>query len=185
MKAIFDALLNNGEIEQPLLKLLITHSSKIAINLLQKKFNYDFHKFLSRGLTLQDLATDAIAPLFIKGKSGELPIRKALQNWDKEITDEASAYYFLSKIISNRIEQEIAKKLKEADPFFGKILRSINHLVETNRINKSSWFGVVYLIEKGQNEITQKPIEPEFIENLPANMFVGTNEKIIIEETSK
>lgn len=179
MKTILEALLNNSEIEQPQLKLLFICSSKIAINLLQKKFNHDFYKFSSHGLTIQDIAIDSTAPLFIKDKSGELPIRKALLSWDKVITDDVSAYYFLSKIIGNRIEQEIAKKLKEADPFFGKILRSVNHLVETNRINKASWFGVAYLIEKEQDEITQKPTEPEFIESLPAKLFIGSNEKII------
>jgi len=147
--------------------------------LLNKKYQTDFSNLLYLGLTFQDFAIDAVTPLFIQDKSGELPIRKALLSWDKEINDEASAYYFLSKIIGNRIEQEIARKLKEADPFFGKILRSVNHLVETNRINKVSWFGVAYLIEKGQNEITQKPIEPEFIESLPAKLFIDANEKII------
>ncbi len=161
------------------LNLLINQTVKIAVSLLSKNYKYEVNKFSVLQISLADLATDAITPLFIKDKSGELPIRKALLSWDKEISDESSAYYFLSKIISNRIEQEIAKKLKEADPFFGKILRSINHLVETNRIKKTSWFGVIHLIEEGQNEITQKPIETEFIENLTANMFVGTNEKII------
>lgn len=158
---------------------LIYFCSNIALRILRNKFQSNIGQFPQQVLTIQDLATDAITPLFIKDKSGELPIRKALLNWDKEINDEAAAFFFLSQIIGIRVEQEISKKLKEVDPFFGKILRSINHLVETNKIKKVSWFGVVYLVEKGQYEITQKPIEPEFIENLPALMFVGTNEKII------
>lgn len=158
---------------------LISSCSNIALIFLSKKIHHEYHKFLQQGLTLQDIAADAITPLFIEDKSGELPLRKALLNWDKEIADEASAYYFLSKIIGTRIEQEHAKKLKEADPFFGKILRSFNHLVETNKIKKVSWFGVVYLVEVEQTGITQKPLDAEFIENLPASMFVCTNEKIV------
>ncbi len=161
------------------LNQIICQSSKIASGVLRKRYENDFNSFSNQGLPLQDLAIDSIVPLFVKDKSGELPLRKALLSWDKEIIDEASAYYFLSKIIGNRVEQEIAKKLKEADPFFGKILRSINHLVETNRIKKTNWFGVVYIVENEEKEITQKPVEPEFIESLPAQLFIGSNEKII------
>jgi hypothetical protein len=67
---------------------LISSCSNIALCFLSKKFQYDFLIFFHQGFTFQDLATDAITPLFIKNKSGELPIRKALLNWDKEITDE-------------------------------------------------------------------------------------------------
>lgn len=158
---------------------LVSLCSKVAFIVLYKRVN-DGSQFLINNVSnLKDVAIDAIVPLFIANKCGELPLRNVLLNWDKEINDEASAYYFLHKIICNRIEQEQAKRLKEADPFFGKILRSINHLVESNRINKASWFGILYLIEKDYSRLTQKPIEPEFIENLPSNLFVGTNEKIV------
>lgn len=181
MKNVLEILLNSLELTQSQLIILVNYSSKIAISLLSNKFKNEIIKFFYSQTPIHDLAIDAIAPLFIQDKHGELPIRKSLLSWDKEITDEASAYYFLSKIISHRIEQEFAKKLKEADPFFGKILRSINHLVETNRINKANWFGVAYILEKDQKEITQKPIEAEFIESLPAKLFIGPNEKIITQ----
>ncbi len=158
---------------------LIKNSLKICTAILSKRYYNYYPNFFNGDFSISDFAIDSISPLFIKDKSGELPIRRALQNWDKEITDEVAAYFFLSQIIGSRIEQEISKKLKEADPFFGKILRSINHLVETNKIKKVSWFGVVYLVEVEQTGITQKPLEAEFIENLPASMFVCTNEKIV------
>lgn len=179
MKNVLKIFLNSSELTHSQLITLVNYSSKIALSLLSSKFKNEIVKFFYSQITIQDFAIDSITPLFIKDKSGELPIRKALLNWDKEINDEASAYYFLSKIIGNRIEQEIAKKLKEADPFFGKILRSINHLVETSRINKASWFGVIYLLEKENNEITHKPLEPELIESLPAKLFLGSNETTI------
>ncbi len=158
---------------------LINAASRIALNLLNKGSGFSHSNFSSSETSLSDLATDSITPLFIRNKSGELPIRKALLNWDKQIIDEASANYFLYKIISSRIEQETAKKLKEADPFFGKILRSFNHLVDTGRINKVSWFGISYLTPADCIEITQKPITLEELENFPSEYFQGTNEKII------
>lgn len=174
LKRIIDNSTNVNDIY-----FLIRCCLKISFSLLAKNFQTETSKFFYSQTTIQDLAIDTITPLFIKDKFGELPIRKALINWDKEIVDDASANYFLYKIISKRIEQELAKKLKEADPFFGKILRSINHLVETNRINKSSWFGVVYILEKDVKEINQKPAESEFIDSIPIKLFIGTNEKII------
>jgi hypothetical protein len=172
-------ILKSGNELDKYLKELIGSCSKTASFLLNKKNVSGLDVGIANYHGLQNLCADVIAELFIKDTSAEFPIRKALMGWDKEITDEASAYYFLSKLIGNRIEQEIAKKLKEADPFFGKILRSINHLVETNRVNKTAWFSVAYLIENDCDTITQKPLEPEFIESLPANLFIGSNEKII------
>lgn len=156
---------------------LISFISKLALTLITKRNGLSFLNYSETSIS--DLASDSILPLFIADKSGELPIRKALLNWDKQIIDEASANYFLYKIINSRIEQETAKKLKEADPFFGKILRSFNHLVETNRINKTEWFGVSYLIPKGESKLNQKPIEPEQIEAFPSFLFQGSNEQII------
>lgn len=160
----------------PVLKALVGCCSKTALTIINKSYGGTFN---SNFLSPTDLATDSITPLFIKDKSGELPIRKTLFCWDKEIIDESSANYFLFKIVSKRVEQESAKKLKEADPFFGKILRSFNHLVESGRVNKASWFGVVYLTPKECTQISNKPIEPEQIELFPSELFQGTNEKII------
>ena len=180
MKAILDALLLNSELEQNQLKLLITHSAKIASAQLRIRYAGELNRFSYQGTPFQDISTDAIAPLFIKDKSGELPFRKALLNWDKEITDDASAYYFLSKIIGNRIDQEIAKKLREADPFFAKILRSINYVIEKKNYYKTSYFGSVYVVESKSTSINQKPPDADFIESLPNDLFHGSNEKILV-----
>lgn len=172
-------LLKNGGCTHDLTDSLVKLCTKTALSILSNSYKYELSRLSFLSITLSDLAVDSITPLFIKDKSGELPIRIALLNWNKEITDDASAYYFLNKIISNRIEQEIAKKLKEADPFFGKILRSINHLVDTNRIKKTTWFGIAYLIEPETESIKQKPIESEVLESFPSALFQGTNLNVI------
>ncbi len=159
-------------------KVLLNHSIKIALALLNRKSAY-YPKIFFEELSLHDFAVDALTLLFVKDKSGELPIIKSLKSWDKEINNEADAYFFLSQIISSRIEQEISKKLKEADPFFGKILRSINYVVEKNKYAKTTYFGVVHIIENSNKPITQKPPSAEFIEALPNFLLHGTNEKIV------
>lgn len=158
---------------------LISSCSKIALIFLSKRIPHERNKFFQQELTLQDLASDSITPLFIKDKSGVLPIRKALLSWDKEIVDDTSAFYFLTKIIGGRIEQEISKKLKEADPFFAKILRSINYVIEKKNYYKTTYFGMVHLLET-ESEINQKPPDAEFIEALPNNFFHDSNETILV-----
>ena len=178
LSEILSSLSNNSITDLEIHHLIIS-SSRIALIILNKGGGFTSWSFPSTETSLSDLAIDSITPLFIRTKSGELPLRKALLFWDKEINDEASANYFLYKIISSRIEQETAKKLKEADPFFGKILRSLNHLVDTGRINKLSWFGTVYLTPLNYTEISQTPINPEQMENLSSEFFQGSNERII------
>jgi hypothetical protein len=173
-------LLNENAFDPHEIRELIVHCSKIALTILHKRYENYLNHFAHQGITLQDIATDAIAPLFIKTKPNDvISLKRALDNWNQPINNEADANFFLFQIISSRIEQEITKKLKEADPFFGKILRSINHLVETNKIKKGSWFGISYIFDTQFDLVTQKPIEEELLEKLPSKMFVGSNDFII------
>lgn len=175
---ILSSLKGNSITDLEIHKLIIS-SSRIALSLLSKGVGFYPSSFLQDKISLTDIACDSVTPLFIRTKSGDLPIRKALLSWDKQIIDEASAHYFLYKIISGRIEQETSKKLKEADPFFGKILRSFKHLVDTGRINELSWFGIVYLTPVECTNVSQKLINPEQIENLPSELFQGASQSII------
>lgn len=171
------SLKNYSEKESEIRKL-IQITNKLALTIISKRD--DSSKFIYVGEnSFNDLATDSITPLFTQDRTGELPLRKALMKWDKEINDDASAYYFLYKIINSRIDQESTRKLKEADPIFAKILRSYSHLIETGRLNKAYWFGIPYLLPKNQFMIEQKPIDHEFLEKLPISYFQGTSEKII------
>ena len=107
---------NTYEISQNELKYIINLCSKIAVAILKKRFVSRCQYFLYQDLTFQDIASDAITPLFLKSNSKDsIPIRKSLQSWSEPIDSEESAYFFLSQIISSRIDQEISKKLKEAD----------------------------------------------------------------------
>lgn len=144
------------------------------INKNQKEFGINIPYVSSR-----ELAEDAITPLFLIDTDGQLPIRKSLLNWNKEINDEASARYFLFNIVQNRIVQESAKKLKESDPFFAKILRSINNLVERGKYKKLNWFGITYLVMPHIDQFNEKPVDPEFTEKLPSPLFQGSAESIV------
>ena len=167
---------SKGDLSPAIINTLVNRCVKIAMVVVNKNYGRTINRNF---LSYNDLALDSITSLFIKDSSGELPIRKSLLNWDREIADEISANYFLFKIVSCCVEQEIVNKLKEADPFFGKILRSINNCVETGKCNKASWFGTVYIIPVEHDTITQKPVDAELLENYPTSFFQGNSAKII------
>lgn len=161
----------------------INYLIKVCINLslalLRKRLDRETKLLALNSISLHDFAVDVTAPLFIKDKSGVLPIKKAALNWDRKLEDEPAIISFLMAILSKRIEQSTAKLLKETDPVFGKILRSFNHLVETGIICKGSWFGRIYLLPAGITEITGKPVDPDFLEKIPSGIFQGPSRNII------
>ncbi|MCL5030253.1 MAG: hypothetical protein M1480_14675 [Bacteroidetes bacterium] len=175
LKALYEKNLSYNE-----LHALIKVTIRLAEIIARSRYNYVFQRTVFHGITIQEIITDSITPLFIGSKTNEeIPLKKALLTWSQPLDSEESAYFFLSQIIGSRIEQEISKKLKETDPFFGKILRSINYVVEKNKYAKTTYFGVVHIIENSDRLITQKPPSAEFIEALPNSLLHGTNEKII------
>lgn len=95
---------------------IIKISTRLAEIITRSRYSNIFPRTVFHGITIQEIITDSITPLFTSALgSNDIPLRKALLNWDENIQNEESAYFFLSQIISNRIEQEISKKLKEAD----------------------------------------------------------------------
>lgn len=159
---------------------LVVYCIKVATTYLRSHHLSDCYKFANQGLTIEDLAFDAVTPLFTRQNSdSELPIIKALTKWSEPVDSDEAAYFFLSQLIGNRVEQEISKKLKESDPFFGKILRSINYTIEKRGYSKTSYFGVIHIVENDSVVITQLPPEPEFIESLQNDLFQLSNDKIV------
>lgn len=156
--------------------LIINYCVKQALLIIN---NNNFKFSLPKDLTSQDLANDAISSLFIPDKNYNLPIVNALNNWNEPINDEISAKYFLFKIINNRLEQELAKKLKEFDPFFGKILRSLNYVIEKNNYKKVNWFGISYITPSYLDNILSNPISPEFLDKLPNDFFNNKTDIVI------
>lgn len=165
---------------QPLRELII-YCVKVASIYLRSHHLSDCARFANQGLTLEDVAFDAVAPLFAKQNlESELPIIRALAKWSEPVHTDEAAYFFLSQLIGSRVEQEISKKLKEADPFFGKILRSINYTIEKRAYAKTSHFGIIHIVESSSVVINQLPPEPEFIESLQNDLFQFSNDKLVL-----
>jgi hypothetical protein len=161
------------------LKELIEYSSQTALQFLNKKYQFDRNKFLKLGYTFTDIAIDAITPLFIiNQKTNELGIVKSLKDWQRPIDTEDAAQYFINKIVVNRVEQELIRIYKDADPFFAKIHDSVSFIAEKEGYLKQTCFGTVYVCFENKDEKQLMPADQ--FERIPDSLFAGKIKSVII-----
>ncbi|HSP88445.1 MAG TPA: hypothetical protein VLN45_09955 [Ignavibacteriaceae bacterium] len=149
----------------------IEKSYKIALQYF-RSINKKVYKLLNYNEnTIEDLALDAIAPLFTKDGNFELPIKNSYNNWDPVIETEEELTFFLNKTVANRVEQHLTILFKESDPLFATIFSSVTYLIRKNRNAKTKYFGKIYIIESGLKKIEGKVITEEDFNLLPAAHF--------------
>jgi len=149
----------------------IEKSYKIAIQYLRLIHQRIYNVLNYNENTIEDLAIDAIASLFIKNGNDDLPIKKAFDNWQPPIKTEEELSFFLNKVVANRVEQHITQLLKEADPLFSTILSSVNYFIKKNGNAKTKYMGSIYIIESGLKKINGKIINQEAFDLIPASQF--------------
>jgi hypothetical protein len=158
---------------------------KIALSNL--RFNYKkIHQIASREeLSLEDLAIDSIASLFEKDESGSFHnLINPFNSWQPPIKSEEEALYFLDKLIQKRVEQHISFLLREADPFFSKLMDSVNYLIKKLNHKKVNYLGTVFIVYSAETEeIFGKTIPFEEFEKLPAKLF--TERKNLLQNIFK
>jgi hypothetical protein len=121
--------------------------------------------------SIEDIAIDAIAPLFLAVENNELQIKRIFRKWGNNVANDQDALYFLNRITSRRVSQHITRIIKDADPFFAKIYDSVNYLIKKECCKKQNYFGTVYIIDK---KINHTPISQEDFYNLPVAFFINT-----------
>jgi len=123
-------------------------------------------------LTLEELSIDAIAPLFLRDNFNEnISIRTSFDNWEPPINTDEDALFFLNKIVASRVEQHLALILREEDPFFSKILDSVNYIVKSQRFKKVQVLGKTYIIRDSYNIIDNFFIDHIEFEKIPTLLF--------------
>jgi len=127
---------------------------------------------MAEDLTLKEIAIDAIAPLFERNENGELTqIIKAFNNWTPKIETEEQAVFFLNRLVAKSIEKYASELLRQSDPFFSKILDSVNYLIDKNGYLKKFIIGTTYIVEN-ENIIKIGALpDREFISELPIELF--------------
>jgi hypothetical protein len=122
--------------------------------------------------TLEEISIEAIAPLFQNANyNNHFSIVDDIKNWNPPINSENESLFFLNKIISSRMEQHISLMLRESDPFFSKILDSVNYLIRTGDYKKVSYLGKVYITETGNSNINWIVITDDEFHKIPTYLF--------------
>ena len=145
---------------------------KIALSSL--RFNFKkIHKIIVRDeLSIDDISIDSITSLFKRDEDGKFSaITSAFNSWQPPIQTEEEALYFLNKLTQKRVEQHISLMLREADPFFSRLMDSVNYLIKKYDFNKINHFGTVYVVNSSCNEILSPTISAEDFKLLPYSLF--------------
>lgn len=156
------------------LKALIELSHLFAMQFLNHKYHRDREKFTTMGYSFSDISIEAITPLFIENKkANKLALIRSFKEWQSPIATEEQAQFFLNKLVVNRVEKELVRIYKEADPFFAKIHDSLSYICEKRGYHKKLFFGSVFIFNNFSQFENKKFIPADEFENLPGDLFSG------------
>ena len=153
------------------INFLISKSYRISNSFLQAKFKNNLKSLQNDILTIDDIAMTAIIPLFLKNEDGEMGIKSSISKWNDKLETESDCEFFLSRIIWRRVDQAVTKILKERDPFFEKILKTLNVCINTTELKKIRFFGTVLILENQFSKITKPVIDEDRFNLIPEKSF--------------
>lgn len=143
------------------------------------KYRYkNLHKiFLAEDLTLNEMAIDAIAPLFERDSEGVFTkIKVAFEKWQPPIDNEEQAQFFLNRLAAKSAEKYVSELLRDSDPFFSKILDQVNYQIEKGNYRKKQILGTTFIIENTEIQSIGSLPDTEFILSLPSDLFHQMND---------
>jgi hypothetical protein len=163
--------LNSYKLDRQELNFLIKKSYTISISFLKSKFKSNLYFLRDDVNSIEDIAMDSIVPLFVKNASGNLGICRAIEKWSDNLDTVDSAEYFLSRIIWRRVDQTVTNILRERDPIFTKILKSLNISIKNNEFKKLRYFGTVLVLQKSNSNIFGQIINEQHFNEIPEKYF--------------
>jgi hypothetical protein len=145
---------------------------KIALSQIRFKYKKVQRIILRDEISLEDIAIDSITSLFERDQMGCFKnILEPFNSWQPPIKTEEEALFFLTKLVQKRADQHISHLLRESDPLFSKLADSVNYLLKKYSYRKTSYFGTIFIINSGTENISGKTIPIEEFEKLPAKLF--------------
>lgn len=150
---------------------LIKYTYSIAKSILRNNFINKLYLQKKDFLTVEDVAMDSITQLFVKNSNNELGIKKTLLNWNDNIDSEADADYFIHKLVWSRIEQTITKIIKDRDPIFSKIHKTLSICINKFNYNKINHLGTIYIVQDNNTNIQGTVIDEKFFDSIPESIF--------------
>lgn len=172
--------LQRGLKETKEINLLAKYCLILSKAYLENKYFYYHHYDFSENYNFEEIALDAVVPLFQKHRTEDkLNIIKSFLSWRNPIKNEVQAEYFLHKLVSNRIEQHLTSVYKEIDPFYASILNYINFLIKRGGFNKLSYLGDKIIAQTEELINAGKIIDLSNFNNIPISIFLGKKESLI------
>lgn len=179
LSSTFDKL-SSGEINTREFNQLIEVAVKTSKGILLSKFRHKIFKGVNTNNELEDIAIDAVVPLFVKNGSGdEISLMKSLRNWKNPVKTESDAQYFFFKIIYSRVEQTVTLILKERDPIFSKIFTTLNTCISNNDFKKLNFLTTVYIVDSRVESLCTPLIQEEEFMHLDSKLFNAKQFKLI------
>jgi hypothetical protein len=128
---------------------------------------------------LEDIAVDSIVPLFTRNQGdGRYYIASQFESWVPVITTEEDARYFVIKIVSLSVTQKINTLLKEFDPFFSKILDSVNYFIKTQNYKKTNITSRIYITEQDFTLTRSVIIDRDLLFDSPVDLFISKKDML-------
>ena len=122
---------------------------------------------------LEDIAIDSIIPLVTESKEqNKMVLSIQFGTWEPEIKNEEEALFFLSKVISLSVNQQISSLLREYDPFFSKILDSLNYYIKSQNYYKKNFAGKLFVVEEYFDLSLIHFVEKEQLFSAPVELFI-------------
>ncbi len=170
LKIIFKKV-STSDLSRKEINYLIEISYRISISFLKTKFKNKIIFINDDERTLEDIAMRSIISLFTINTNGQIGIARSLEKWNDNLETEADCMYFLSRIVWRRVDQTIIKILKERDPIFEKILKTLNVCINNTELKKIRYFGTVLILETKNANFCKEIINEEDFNLLPEKLF--------------
>lgn len=169
----------NAKIKSGELNSLIEIFHNYSSTYLRYRYKNQYKVLLSEDVTLDELAIDAIAPLFERDENGRfIKLETAFKNWQPPIDTEEKAQFFINKLVAKSVEKYVSEMLRNSDPFFSKILDSITYIITKQHIIKTQILGTTYLVERVEKLKFGSLPDSKFINELPSHFFYDLNKTI-------
>ena len=170
----FFSKISSNNFSQAEINIIVEKTYIIALTHIKNNYQKYPQIYINNANTFEELAIDSIIPLFQKNVDGEFFIlNKLYRDWISKAKSEQEALYFLFKTVANRVEQQSAIFLSEINPFFKKILETVNYYAAKEGHKKQNHFGTVYIANKDFEQSDRRILNVDDFELLPNSLFVN------------
>jgi hypothetical protein len=171
--------IKNKEVTRSEINHLIELAQSYTFTYLKYRYK-NLHKvFLAEDVTLDELAIEAIAPLFERNENGVfVKLKNAYENWQPPIETEEKALFFLNRMAAKSVEKYVSELLRDSDPFFSKILDSVNYQISRQGYSKKQILGTTYIVEVSSDIMIGCLPNIQLVNELPSDLFQEMNSVI-------